>query len=101
MIDVAARRNGCLLWEQPVRGDISCFQCRGERVIIGTATGAVHLWSFARHGGSVSLSELWDGKEQPERKAKKEKWRAAPKIRGRFPKTQGFSNSKGFGGGGR
>ena len=91
------RTGGCLLWQQPVPGDISCFQCRGERVLVGTATGAVHLWDFGRSRAQSSLLVDWgDGKEQPERKAKREKWRAASKGRGRFPKTQGFSNMKGF-----
>ena len=91
------RSSGCLLWEQPVAGDISCLQCRGERVLVGTATGAVHIWSFGR-SSTILPAEAWDSSEQPDRKPKREKWRAAPKVRGRFPKTQGFSNAKGFGG---
>ena len=78
-------------------GDISCLQCRGERVLVGTATGAVHIWTFGR-GQRTLATEPWDGYELRDKKPKREKWRAAPKVRGRFPKTQGFSNSKGFGG---
>ena len=66
-------------------------------MLVGTATGAVHLWDFGRSRAHAALLADWgDAKEQPERKAKREKWRAAPKVRGRFPKTQGFSNMKGF-----
>lgn len=92
------RSAGCLLWEQPVRGDISCLQCRGERVLVGTATGAVYLWHFGASSAEVLMPE-WDGaNEQLDKKPKREKFRAAggPKVRGRFPKTQGFSNMKGF-----
>ena len=87
-----------MLWEQQsVLGDISCFHCRDERVLLGTTSGAVHLWSYQR-GLPVSLG--WGGAEgeRIEKREKREKWRAKVKLRGRFPKTQGFSNSiKGFG----
>jgi hypothetical protein len=89
--------SGALLWEQHVRGDVSCFQCRGERVLIGTATGSVHLWDF-RRDGQPAPQDGWEGAdERPEKREKREKWRAKVKLRGRFPKTQGFSNSRGFG----
>ena len=95
-----------MLWEQRVRGDISCFQCRESRVLVGTATGGVHIWSFlsrlASNANHISLADWDGGKVVPDRKPKREKFRAALKTRGRFPKTQGFSNVKGgFGGGGR
>ena len=89
------RSDGCLLWEQSVRGEISCFQRRGERVFVGTATGAVHQWHFAR-SGAPTLPAVWDGNEQADKKPKREKFRPKTKVRGRFPKTQGFSNQKGF-----
>lgn len=89
---------GALLWEQPVRGDISCFQCCGDRVFVGTGTGSVHLWGFAS-GSRAGVDWASGGPEEqrPERQ-KREKFRAKgkPVVRGRFPKTQGFSNSKGF-----
>ena len=87
-----------MLWEQPVRGDISCFHCRDDKVLIGTATGAVHLWSYQR-GLHVGHVQPWGSTdfERLEKREKREKWRAKVKLRGRFPKTQGFSNSKGFG----
>ena len=87
-----------MLWEQPVRGDISCFHCREERVLVGTATGEVHLWSYQQGlsaAAGIASAEFDTGVEKRE---KREKWRAKVKVRGRFPKTQGFSNSKGFGG---
>lgn len=102
LFDVRAcsgRGTGALVWEQPVRGDISCFQCRGDRVLVGTGTGSVYLWSFAHGPGAgtdVLLDRQQDSPERSERKEKREKFRAALKVRGRYPKTQGFSNSKGF-----
>lgn len=85
------------LWTQRVRGDISCFQCRGDRVIVGTGTGAVHVWNFGHGRNRNSTGEMLDdGGEiwEPERRKKREKARA-DKSR-RFPKTQGFSNARGF-----
>ena len=88
-----------LIWEQRVRGDITCFQCEGERVFLGTGTGAIHLWNFSR-GSATAAREMfseeeheWDGRPE---KQKREKKRGNIKIRGRFPKTQGFTNAKGF-----
>ena len=104
LFDVRAcsrRGEGALLWEQPVRGDISCFQCRGDRVVVGTGTGSVHLWSFNARGPRAGAGVLeWASGEEQERpeRQKRDKFRAKgkPVVRGRFPKTQGFSNSKGF-----
>ena len=97
-VRAAGRGQTPLLWEQDVRGDITCFQCHGERVFVGTGTGAIHLWNFSR--GSHAARDLvaeddaeWNGSEQ---KQKRNKFRGNLKIRGRFPKTQGFSNTRGF-----
>ena len=92
----AAGSGSSMLWEQPVRGDISCFHCREER-FVGTATGGAPVVVSARPSAAASTAsaELDTGVEKRE---KREKWRAKVKVRGRFPKMQGFSNSKGFGG---
>ena len=71
------------------------FGAATDASTVGTATGAVHVWSFGRSPRALLALE---GSEMVDKKPKREKWRAAPKVRGRFPKTQGFSNSKGFGG---
>ena len=125
------RRGSCLLWSQSfAAGELSCFQCRGERAFFGTAHGSVVVCNFGRaRGGEIDDG---DGDLEPltQRQPKREKFRAAKKarerflktksraltltlapnltvaltltltltltqVRGRFPKTQGFSNIKG------
>ena len=86
-----------LLWEEAVAGQVSSFAGSGQRILVGTCAGSIHSWNFcgAPFGGpacSAMDDEYRDGRKRD----KKEKFRGNVKIRGRFPKTQGFSNSKGF-----
>mmetsp|Transcript_60030 Transcript_60030/g.119164 ORF Transcript_60030/g.119164 Transcript_60030/m.119164 type:complete len:87 (-) Transcript_60030:377-637(-) len=82
--------------------EITCFHCRSHRVIVGTASGAALLWNFSATGSDAAARSIQTDEafaEREELRAKrKEKFRANVKVRGRFPKTQGFSNAKGFGG---
>ena len=135
-----------LLWRRPVRGGLSCFQCSGSRLLLGSCAGPVLLWR--QSGGLAPVAER---EVEPERRKlrtadkKKTHTKVPPppkhtltptstptsrllftrcallsdlrstltvltahcvsyaystpaKVRGRFPKTQGFSNTKGFGG---
>ena len=76
--------------ERPVRGGLSCFQCSGDRLLLGSCAGPVLLWH--QRGG------LAEPEEEPERRKLRtaDKKKTNIKVRGRFPKTQGFSNTKGF-----
>ena len=91
-----------LLWLQPVASEVSCFQCRGERVYVGTGNGTILVWDFTPGGLHTLGGLLADAKrhdadgERAERSKKRDKPRGNVKVRGRFPKTQGFSNQKGF-----
>jgi len=80
------------LWQREVRGELSCFLCGSDerRIFVGTAHGAVLLWGF---GGGAPVEED-DDDEGAGKAPKREKWRAKKKVRGKYPKTQGFSNNK-------
>ena len=83
-----------------MRGEITCFQCRSDRVLLGTGDGAVLLWSFAAGGDNGGAADGADPYEwQGSTTRKRDKFRAKLKVRGRFPKTQGFSSTGSFGGG--
>ena len=81
------------LWTWRVEGGVSCLQCRSDRLVVGCCSGHLLVWSAGRqHAAAGSAHE----ELAPPRKQRREKPRHNPKIRGRFPKTQGFSNQKGF-----
>jgi hypothetical protein len=84
----------CVLWEQPVPGEVSCFHRVGEQVYVGTATGAVLAWRFSALVAADALGPPED--EGRDKRDKRDRRRAKPnpKVRSRFPKTQGFSNVK-------
>jgi hypothetical protein len=84
----------CVLWEQPVPGEVSCFHRVSEQVYVGTATGAVLAWRFSALVAADALGPPED--EGRDKRDKRDKRRAKPnpKVRSRFPKTQGFSNVK-------
>ena len=94
---VGARQHAAppLLWRRPVRGGLSCFQCSGSRLLLGSCAGPVLLWH--QSGGLPPVAER---EVEPERRKLRtaDKKKTNVKVRGRFPKTQGFSNTKGFGG---
>ena len=101
MYDVRAaasrRAVGAPVWNWRAHGDVSCFHVRSERLVCGTCTGTVLVWSAGRNEAAGERNgDDYDGRL--ERKTRnKEKMRSHnPKIRGRFPKTNGFSNVKGF-----
>ena len=84
----------CVLWEQPVPGEVSCFHRVGEQVYVGTATGAVLAWRFSALVAADALGPLEDEGRDKRDKRDKRRVKPNPKVRSRFPKTQGFSNVK-------
>ena len=44
-----------LLWRRPVRGGLSCFQCSGSRLLLGSCAGPVLLWR--QSGGVAPVAE--------------------------------------------
>ena len=84
---------GCLLWEQPVPGEMTCFHSKDDQIYVGTSSGAVLLWRFG--GASRGVAGGAEDLGRPEKGPKREKWRAkGAKVRSRYPKSQGFSNMK-------
>ena len=59
--------------------------------------GTVLMWDFVPDGGGARprVGDELDGERPEKHGGGKKKFRAALKVRGRFPKTQGFSNQKG------
>jgi len=80
------------VWQREVRGEFSCFQCSSDehRVILGTAHGSVLIWNF----NSTRVDEEEAEEDNFFKAPKREKWRAKKKVKGKYPKTQGFSNNK-------
>ena len=137
---VGARQQAAppLLWRRPVRGGLSCFQCSGSRLLLGSCAGPVLFWR--QSGGLAPVEREIEPERRKLRTADKKKthtkvrpprppplthlpspihemysafvstfytrhahcvsyaYSTPAKVRGRFPKTQGFSNTKGFGG---
>ena len=83
------------LWQRRVRGGLSCFQCSGDRLLLGSCAGQVLLWR--QFGGLAPLPEPDEEPIERRKLRTADKKKTNPKVRGRFPKTQGFSNTKGFG----
>ena len=52
-----------LLWRRPVRGGLSCFQCSGSRLLLGSCAGPVLLWH--QSGGLAPVAER---EVEPERR---------------------------------
>ena len=52
-----------LLWRRPVRGGLSCFQCSGSRLLLGSCAGPVLLW---RQSGG--LAPVVEREVEPERR---------------------------------
>ena len=78
-------------WEWHVEGGVSCLQRRAGRLLVGTCSGSILVWSAGQQDAAAAAQQL-----ERRMKQRKEKVRHNPKIRGRFPKSPGFSNSKGF-----